>query len=139
MDAAGIQERRAVGTGRWEGHGCERGGNYKAALVLLNSCSQGTPLAGWGAPGIRFQQTPANEQRSSLRGAGSALLCGDGEAGGHPGRPIGKGRSRDEAGGGRGGLRVKSYMVAAAPGWRAGCRAPRAPRSTGQRTGPERC
>lgn len=27
MDAAGIQGRRKVGTGRWEGHGCERGGN----------------------------------------------------------------------------------------------------------------
>lgn len=64
-----------------EGHGWERGGNYKAALVLLNSCSQGTPLAGWGAPGIRFQQTAANERRSSLRGAGSALPCGQGGTG----------------------------------------------------------
>lgn len=44
MDAARIQERREVGTRCWEGHGCERGGNSEAALVLLNSCSQGTPL-----------------------------------------------------------------------------------------------
>lgn len=97
IDAAGIQERRWVGSGRWEGHGCERGGNGKAALVLLNSCSQGTPLAGWGAPGIRFQQTPANEHRSSLRGAGSALPCRTG-GWGHRGSPGGDGA----AGNGRG-------------------------------------
>ncbi|XP_042735189.1 uncharacterized protein LOC122184349 [Lagopus leucura] len=89
IDAAGIQERSWVGNGRWEGHGCERGGNRKAALVLLNSCSQGTPLAGWGAPGIRFQQTSANEHRSSLRGAGSAPPYRTG-GWGHRGSPAGK-------------------------------------------------
>lgn len=119
IDAAGIQDRREVGTGCWEGHGCERGGNSKAALVLLNSCSQGTLLAGVPqVSGFSKQQLMSRDPASS-KGQVQGCSAGMGSRGATQ-APTSKGWSRDEAGGERGELKVKSYTVTVALRWRAG-------------------
>lgn len=105
MDAARIQERREAGTRCWEGHGCERGGNSEAALVLLNSCSQGTPLLA-GVPqvsGFSKQQLMSRDPASKgqVQGCTAGL---ERHRGGTSGTPP----ARDGAEGGREELWMKS-------------------------------